>query len=86
MRLILALPLALTAACNVDSDSANDQVRVEYNQQRIEEGAAQAAEAAKDVASGIGNVAAATGRAVKDEVGDIDVDVDVDRDRSGNTQ
>jgi hypothetical protein len=36
------------------------------------------------VGSGVGNVAVSTGRAVKEEVGDIDVDVDVNRTRSGD--
>ena len=35
-----------------------------------------------EVASGVGNVAATTGRAIKNEVGDIDVDVDVTRNRA----
>jgi hypothetical protein len=34
------------------------------------------------VGSGIGNVATTTGRAIRNEVGDIDVDVDVTRNRS----
>jgi hypothetical protein len=39
------------------------------------------------VASGVGNVAESTGRAISNEVGDIDVDVDVrrNRDRNGNS-
>jgi hypothetical protein len=77
--MILALPLLMTAACNVDNDAKNDQVSVTYNEQRIEQGANDAARAAKEAASGIGNVAATTGRAIKNEVGDIDVDVDVRR-------
>jgi hypothetical protein len=86
--MMLALPLlTLAAACNLDNDSANDQVRLEYNQQRIEEGARDAARAAREVGSSVGNVALSTGRAVKNEVGDIDVDVDVTRNRSdGNRQ
>ena len=83
MRLILAFPLLTLAACDVDNDSANDQVRFEYNQQRIEEGAAAAANTARDVGAAAGNVAVSAGRAVGNEVGDIDVDVDVTRNRSG---
>ncbi|MEO7177289.1 MAG: hypothetical protein ABIW83_00455 [Allosphingosinicella sp.] len=82
MRPIFALPLLALAGCNVDNDSANDQVRFEYNQQRIEDAAAATARAAKEVGAGVGNVAVSTGRAVKKEVGDIDVDVDVTRNRS----
>jgi hypothetical protein len=82
MRLTYALPLLALAGCDVDNDSANDQVRFEYNQQRIEDAAAATARTAKEVGSGVGNVAVSTGRAVKKEVGDIDVDVDVTRNRS----
>jgi hypothetical protein len=88
MRSVLMIPLLMTGACNVDNDTRNDQVSVEYNQQRIEDAANDAARAAKEVASGVGNVAVSTGRAVEKEVGDIDVDVDVSRNRSetGNDQ
>jgi hypothetical protein len=80
VRTLLALPFLLLGACSVDNDAANDQVRVEYNEQRIED----AARSARDVAKGAGNVVAASGRAIRNEIGDIDVDVDVRRDRSGN--
>jgi hypothetical protein len=83
MRPIFALPLLALAGCNVDNDSANDSVRLEYNQQRIEDAARTTARTAKEVGSGVGNVAASAGRAVKEEVGDIDVDFDVTRNRSG---
>lgn len=82
MRSILLMPLLLVAACDVDSDSANDQVSVKYDQERIENSTEQAARTAKDVGSSVGNVAATTGRAIKNEVGDIDVDVDVSRNRN----
>jgi hypothetical protein len=87
MRPVFALPLPLLAlaACNVDNDSGNDQLRVEYNQQRIEGAAAAAADVAGDVASSAGNVAVTTGRAIKNEVGDVDVDVDVSRNRAETT-
>jgi hypothetical protein len=82
MRLILALPLLALAGCDVDNDSANDQVRLEYNEQRIEDAAAATARAAEEVGTSVGNVAVSTGRAVRNEVGDIDVDVDVTRNRA----
>ena len=92
MRSIVALPLLLAAACNVDNDSTNDQVTLEYNQQQIEDAASDAANTSRDVASSIGNVAASTGDAIRNEVGDIDVDVDVRRNereqanQAGNSQ
>lgn len=82
MRLIFALPLLALAGCDVDNDSANDSVRLEYNEQRIRDAAAATARTAEEVGSSVGNVAVSTGRAVSNEVGDIDVDVDVDRNRN----
>lgn len=73
------MPVLLLGGCSVDNDAANDQVRVEYNEERIED----AAESARNVARGVGNVAAASGRAIRNEIGDFDVDVDVRRDRDG---
>ena len=82
MRLILAFPLLLLAACNFENDSANDQMRLDYNEQRIRDAAAATARTTRDVAAGVGNVAVSTGRAAKNEIGDVDVDVDVTRNRS----
>lgn len=81
MRTILFAPLLLAAACNVDNDPANDHVSVNYDEERIENTAADAARTAERVGAGIGNIASSTGRAIKNEVGDIDVDVDVRRNR-----
>ena len=87
MRMILALPLiAAAAACNVNNDTANDSVTAEYNQQRVEDAAKDAGRAAREVASGVGNVAESTGRAISNEVGDVDVDVDVTRNRSDGSK
>ena len=77
---ILALTLLL-GACSVDTDSTNEQVTLEYNKQEIRKAAREATRTAREVASGVGNVAATTGRAISNEVGDIDVDVDVSRNR-----
>jgi hypothetical protein len=85
MRILLALPLLAVAACNFDNDAANDQMTLEYNQQRIEDAARATAKGARDVARGAGNVAGETARAISNEVGDIDVDVDVSRNKSGNS-
>ena len=88
VRFCVALCLIALAGCSVENDTTNDRVTVEYNQQRIERGAKDAARTAKGVASSVGNVAVTTGRAIKKEVGDVDVDVDVDvtRNRSGDAK
>jgi hypothetical protein len=86
VRPFLALvPLAL-AACNINSDANNEQVTLEYNKQQIRDTAIKARDTAKNVASGVGNVAGATGRAIKNEVGDVDVDVNVTRTPVQNRQ
>lgn len=81
MRTILFLPLLLVAGCDVDSDAGNDQVTLQYDEQEMKNTANAAARTTKEVASGLGNVAATTGRAIKNEVGDVDVDVDVTRNK-----
>ena len=88
MRLIFALPLLTLAACSVDNDTANDQMTLEYNRQRVDDAADAAGRAADEAGAAVGNVAASTGRAIRNEIGDIDVNVDVDvtRNRSGDTK
>jgi hypothetical protein len=81
MRQILPVALLLLAACDVDNDAANEKVTVNYDKERIKETAADAGRTAKGVARSVGNVADATGKAVKKEVGDVDVDVSVKRTR-----
>jgi hypothetical protein len=85
MRIIIALPLLALGGCNVSNDANNDQVTLQYNQERLEQGASDVRNAASDVATSVGNVAVSTGQAIGNEVGDIDVDVDVNRNRSGNS-
>src|SRR3712207_6753129 len=85
MRMMLGLPLLVLGACNVNNDQANDQVTIEYNQERIEDAAADAANAAEEIGAGAANVAQSAGRAIQNEVGDVDVDVDVNRNKDGNS-
>ena len=84
MRIIFAFPLLLAAACSVDSDSANDQVTFDYDEQQIENAADSVGNAAGQAVSDLGNAAQDAGRAIEDGVGDIDVDVDVNRNGNGN--
>ena len=84
MRMLMLLPLLVTAACDVDSDSQNEQVTLEYDRKRIKEAAAGAARTAREVGSGVGNVAVSTGRAIKKEGGEVDVDIDVTRNRQNS--
>lgn len=87
MRVLFALPLLIAAgACNIQNDAGNDQLTVAYNEQRIRETARDAAQTAKEVGRSVGNVAQSTGRAIKNEVGDVDVDVKVRREPVENRQ
>jgi hypothetical protein len=81
VRLVYGLVLLSMAGCSVDNDGANEQVTLQYNRQQMWNTAVQAGQTAKEVARGAGNVAVATGRAVRNEVGDVDVDVNVNRTR-----
>ena len=81
-KMILMLPLLALGACDVDNDSANNQVSITFDREAIND----TKESADEVASGLGNVAASTGKAIKDEVGDIDVDLDVDVNRTRSTE
>jgi hypothetical protein len=49
----------LLTGCDVDSDAGN-HISVNYDQQRIEKAAKDAGRAAKEVGSGVGNVASST--------------------------
>jgi hypothetical protein len=86
MRSLYFLPLLLLGACDVNRDSANEQVTLQYDSEKIENGAAAAAATAREVGAGVGNVAASAGRAISNEVGDIDVDLDVRRNRGDGNQ
>jgi hypothetical protein len=86
VRLFLALPLVTVTACSINSDATNEQVTLDYNKQVIRETAEKAGRTAKNLASSVGNVAGATGRAIRNEVGDVDVNVDVKRTRPNQDQ
>ena len=85
MRKIVLLPLLMATACGVDTDPQNDQVTLQYNEERIENAADAMANEAGQVASDVGNSLEMTGQRIENEVGDIDVDVDVRRNENGNS-
>lgn len=78
MRMILAFPLLLAAACGVDAN--NDTVTINYDSEAIENTAGELGNAAERAASDIGNAA----QAIENRVDDIDVDIDLNRNDSGN--
>lgn len=85
MRSLLAIPALLLAACQVSTDSNNDSMTVEYNQDLAENAAADVANTAENIAADIGNDVERTGERIGNEVGEADVDVDVDTNAPSNS-
>ena len=85
MRLFALLPLLMVAGCGVDTDPRNDQVTIQYNEQRIENALDAAGNEAGRVASDVGNSIEGAGERIENEVGDIDVDLDVRRNETHNS-
>jgi hypothetical protein len=75
VRLFLLLPCLTLAGCNVSNNAANESVTIQYNEQQARDTATKAAQTAKNLAAGVGNVAGAAGSAIRNEVGSIDVDI-----------
>ena len=80
MRMFLALPLLALAACQVTTDDKNDQMTIEYNQDVAENGIADAANTAEDLAGKVSNDVQQTADKVENKADNVDVDVDVDTD------
>ena len=78
MRLIYALPLLLLGACQVTTDDQNDQMTIQYNEDVAEEGIADAANTAEDLAGKVANDVEQTADKVENKADNVDVDIDVD--------
>src|SRR4029079_10174945 len=74
MRIALAIPLLLLAACNVSKDG--NSVTVQYDQNTAENTAADVGNTAQNIAADIGNDVKKTG----DKIQNTDVDVNVNKD------
>ena len=77
MRMLIALPLLLVAACDVDRDAANDTTTIELNEAE-----------AQNIAEDVGNTAEDIGGAIANEAEDAaakiqNTDVDVNVNTSG---
>ena len=80
MRILLAIPLLLVGACNVERDQANDTTAITINEDQVENTTA-------DVGNTVGNIAAEVGNEAKDlgdRVRNTDVDVNVDTNTQDN--
>ena len=74
MRLLILLPVALLAACQVSKDDDNGTITAEFNQDVAENAAQDVANGAEALGGAIANEAEQT--AAKIENTDVDVDVD----------
>ncbi len=77
MRILLLVPLVLTAACNVNNDPQNDQVTVQYNEEDIRNTAEDVGNTAENIGAAIANEAERTA----DKVDNSSI---VARDNDGN--
>ena len=80
MRLIFALPMLALGACQVTTDDKNDQMTIEYNQDVAENGIADAANTAEELAGKVSNDVQQTADKVENKTENLDVDVDIDTD------
>lgn len=73
MRILIAFPLLLVAACDVDRDAANDTTTIELNEAEAQNIAEDVGNTAEGIGSAIANEAEET--AAKIQNTDVDVDV-----------
>ncbi|HEY0711213.1 MAG TPA: hypothetical protein VGF45_00965 [Polyangia bacterium] len=79
MRILIAAPLLLLGACNVDRDAGNDTTTVSFNEDVAENTLEGVGAAAENLGGAIANEAEQTAAKVENKVGDVDVDVNVTR-------
>ena len=85
MRMLALLPpLFVATACNVSTDSRNDQVTV--NTAGIANAAGDIADRTDQAVSDVGNSVEGTGERIENAVDNLDIDVDVGRNEDGNSQ
>jgi hypothetical protein len=86
MRILLAVPLLLLGACNVDRDAGNDTTTVSFDESAAANAADDVGDAAQNIGSAIATDVEQTADKVQNEVGDVDVDVDVSRNGDANAE
>jgi hypothetical protein len=79
MRILMAAPLLLLGACNVDRDAGNDTTTVSFNEEVAANTLEDVGETAQNIGGAIANEAEQTAAKVENKVGDVDVDVNVTR-------
>jgi hypothetical protein len=79
MRLLIAAPLLLLGACNVDRDAGNETTTLSFNEAIAENTLEDVGATAENIGGAIANEAEQTAAKVENKVGDVDVDVNVTR-------
>ena len=79
MRILMAAPLLLLGACNVDRDAGNDTTTVSFNEEVAANTLEDVGQTAENIGGAIVNEAEQTAAKVENKVGDVDVDVNVTR-------
>ena len=79
MRILMAAPLLLLGACNVDRDAGNDTTTVSFNEEVAANTLEDVGQTAENIGGAIANEAEQAAAKVENKVGDVDVDVDVTR-------
>ena len=79
MRLLIAAPLVLLCACNVDRDAGNDTTTLSFNEAVAQNTLEDVGNTAENIGGAIANEAESTASKVENKVGDVDVDVNVTR-------
>ena len=79
MRLLIAAPLLLLGACNVDRDAGNETTTLSFNETVAENTLEDVGQTAENIGGAIANEAERTADKVENKVGDVDVDVNVTR-------
>ena len=79
MRLLIAAPLVLLCACNVDRDAGNDTTTLSFNEAVAQNTLEDVGNTAENIGGAIANEAESTAAKVENKVGDVDVDVNVTR-------
>lgn len=81
MRILIAAPLLLAAACSVQDDPRNGQTTIAVDRNLVTDTGERLGNAVEDTA----NEVQRAGQAIGNEARRIDVDVDVRRDDQGNS-
>lgn len=75
MRILIAAPLLLLGACNVQKDAGNDTTTLSFNQDLAENTIADVGNAAENIGADVANEADKTADKIHNKVGDVDVKV-----------